>query len=310
MKNEKDLKILLGKLWEVYCRKDVWEILIDSFDCVYYVDREGMKDIKIFENHNELLVFVENLKKYSEIKTKEVVNFFVRLDELSFCHVVMPPIAIKGPAITIMKLPEKEVTFDDLIKWEALSQKGKDKILEILHSNKGFIVAGNVGSGKTTLLNTIINAIPIQNRVVTIERTPNLVLKRKYICRLQSLTQTKEEIIDIISAVENLRADYAILTDAIGGEIFSFIEMVRNNCSAGGILLTGDSPMDTIKRLETKVVLASEGYNFEEARYAIAQAMPYLIFQERREDGKREISSIHEIKFESGELKLKLIYKP
>jgi type IV secretory pathway ATPase VirB11/archaellum biosynthesis ATPase len=105
-----------------------------------------------------------------------------------------------------------------------------------------------------------------------------------------------------------MRADYVVLSECVGPEVGPFIEMVRSNCS-GIALTTGENVFDAIKRLTTKTVLSSDGFSLEEANYAIAQAFGYVIFQEKREDGKRIVSSISEVNYNDGELKLKAIYK-
>lgn len=103
-----------------------------------------------------------------------------------------------------------------------------------------------------------------------------------------------------------LRADYTVLADLVGPELGSFMDMLRNN-STGIMLTTGLSTQDTIQRLSTKAVISSDGLNLEEANYALIQCFQYLIFQEKTADGKRLISSICELSFEKGEIKLKNI---
>jgi type IV secretory pathway ATPase VirB11/archaellum biosynthesis ATPase len=105
-----------------------------------------------------------------------------------------------------------------------------------------------------------------------------------------------------------MRADYVVLSECVGPEVGPFLEMVRNNCT-GITLVSGENVFDVIKRMQTKTVLSSDGYSIEEANYALAQTFSYVIFQEKRADGKRVISSISETSYSAGELKLKIIYK-
>lgn len=303
------LKSVLGPLWSHYSKNSTWEILIDSHSEVYVVDGVNFAPIKVFKNEAELQKLISALFKFTGRKIVEgEYSYYMKLDELTLVNIVLPPVAMKGPSVVISKLPSKEVTLEDLISWKALTEKGRDQILQIMNSNRGFIVAGNIGSGKTTLLNTLIHAIPLPNRVVTLERTADLVIKRPFVCRLQPQTQRPEEMIRLIEAAEHMRADYIVLSNSIGAEIGSFLEMVRNNCT-GVMMMTAVSVMDAVKRLETKVVLSSEGLTLEEARYAIAQSLPYLIFQEKNAEGKRAVTSINRLIYEGGELKLENLYK-
>lgn len=303
------LKTVMGPLWNLYSNDLVWEILIDSFDDVYYASNTGIISEKVFKTSKELDSFIARLLKFSKKKISGTeLSYFIQLDQFTRANIVLPPLAIKGPSVVISKIPKKEVTLDNLIEWKALDLEGKNIIETILNSQKGFLVAGNMGSGKTTLLNTLVNAIPDPFRVLTLERVPDLVINRSKVCRLQSQTQKASEMIDLIGVAERMRADYIVLSECVGPEVGPFIEMIRSN-STGIALTTGENVFDAIKRLVTKTVLSSDGYTLEEANYALVQSFSYVIFQEKRADGKRVISSISETSYAEGELKLKVLYK-
>ena len=299
-----NLESALGPLKKYFLESTIYEILIDSHSECYFVDKNGMKSIDLFKSNNELEKTIDNILEYGKVKKKEdVYNYYVRLDELSFCHIVLPPIAIKGPSLTLMKLPTKEITIDDLIKFGAIDEKGRKLLVDIAQSQKGFLVSGNVGSGKTTLMNIMLNLIPENNRMLTLEKTPDLILKRKFVSRLQLFNNSSLEVKKIIRLGHHMRADYAVLIDTYLDEVATFIELVKNNCS-GVMLLNGQNVLDSIKNLESKIVLSSEGQSFEEARYSIAQSFPYIIHQEKGEDGKRRITNISKIEYKDGSLKL------
>lgn len=303
------LKVVMGPLWKLYSEEKNWEIFIDSFDEVYYFRNEGAFSEKPFKTSKDLDLFIARLFKFSGKKiSPDDLSYFFQLDDFTRVSVVLPPLAVKGPSIIISKIPKKDILFDDLISYKSLDEEGKRVLERILSSDKGFLVAGNIGSGKTTLLNTLVNNLPQPQRVVTLERIPNLVIKRPKVCRLQSQTQKALEMIDLIGLAEHMRADYAVLAECVGPEVGPFVEMVRNNCT-GIALTTGQNVFDALKRLATKVVLSSDGFSFEEANYALVQTFAYVIFQEKKEDGRRVVSSVSETSYENGELKLKIIYK-
>lgn len=309
VKESNSLKIAMGPLWKIYSQETTWEILIDSFDDVYHTTNDGVISEKPFKTNKDLQLFISRLLKYSKKKVSpNELTYFFQLDDFTRVSIVLPPLAIKGPSVVITKIPKNQITLDDLITYKALDQEGK-KILEgILNSNKGFLVAGNMGSGKTTLLNTLVNSLPQPQRVVTLEWIPDLVLSRSKVCRLQPQSQKAQEMVELVGVAEQMRADYVVLSDCVGPEVGPFIEMVRSNC-IGVALTTGENVFDAIKRLTTKTVLSSDGFSLEEASYALAQAFGYVVFQEKRENGKRVISSISETSYNDGELKLKVIYK-
>ncbi len=302
-----DLKSVLGPLWKLYNDPKCWEIIIDSFESVYTVYQNEFVHQKVFKNQKELSDLITRLLKFGhKDQLKNEYSFYIPLDEFSRVVLVLPPLSINGANLVFTKLPQKNVSLNDLKDWGVITTSGLEKIQSILKSGQGFIVAGNMGSGKTTLLNTLINELPQNNRVVTLERFANLVLKRPVLTRLQTQSQTTDEMIELIRLVDMLRADYTVLADLVGPELGSFLEMLRSN-STGIMLTTGISPQDTLQRLITKAVISSEGFNIEEANYALSQCFKYLIFQEKRSDGKRVISSICELNFEKGEIKFKNI---
>jgi len=303
MKTANSLKNVFGPLWNLYNDPNVCEISIDSFDEVYYAHKEGIKSAnKIFKTPLVLNQLVARFQKLSN-----GANYFQLTDQTTV-NIVLPPIAMKGPSLVIMKMPKNIFTLDDLIKFKALTADGKKIIENIISKNKGFLVAGNMGSGKNTLMNILIDMIPQPLRVVTLERYPDFNLKREKVCRLQAPTNKVSEMIDLVETAERMRADFLVISDFQGPEILPFLDLVRSHCD-GAALIKGENPLDALKNLENKAVLASGGLSLEDVRYMIAQAFKHIIFQERRENGSRIVKSISEIRFDGGELKLKVIYK-
>jgi pilus assembly protein CpaF len=304
------LKNVLGPLWKLYSDSSVYNICIDSYDDVYYFQgKESKTASKLFKSSKDVELLVNRLIRFTGKKLDETSkSIFLNIDEYTKVTIALPPVAIKGPSIIINKLPLKEVSLDDLVKYKALDEEGKSIIINCIENGKGILVAGNPGSGKTTLLNTFVNAIPQPQRVVTIERYADLVIQRQRVCQLQTSNQKAEELVELVAIAERMFPDYLVISNFEGPEVMPFLEVARSNCSALG-LITGENPLDGLKRLETKAVLSSEGMSLEDARYAITQSFGHIVFQEKRDGGKRLVSSIGEIRYEAGEIKLKMIYK-
>lgn len=283
----------------------VHEILIDAWNEVHYVQKGEIKSGKLFKTEASYKTFVNGLIKESKLPAGKT-HYYFSLDEYTKVNIVLPPVSIKGPAINIMKIPKQEVSLDDLEKWEALDTKSKKIIQDALKSNTNILVSGNLGSGKTTLLNTLVKSLPEPMRVVTLERHADLIVKRPMSTRLNARSQ--QEMLQMIEMVENMRADYIVLADARSSEVMPFIDFVRNNCSCLA-LITANDVVDAIKRLETKALISSEGMSLEDVRYAISQAFHMIVFQERLADGKRKVTNISSIEYQSGEIKLKCLYK-
>lgn len=308
MKHKNELEEILKPLWNEFLKEENWEVVIDGFDNVYFsTAKEGMVKKDIFKTAKELDEFIHRLLAYKGLSVNEL-SYFFHLDKHIRVNIVLPPKAINTPSIVMTKLPETNVTLDKYLKWGVIDEKSKKLIKEILQSDKGILLAGNVGSGKTTLLNTIINSIPHPRRIVTLERVPDLVIERPLLTRLQTQSQKASEVVELIHVAEKMRADYLVLLECVGPEIAPFIEMVRNN-TTGIALITGENAVDALKRIVTKTVLSSDGFSIEEANYAVSQVFPYFIFQEKNKKGERFISMIGELKFVDGEIKIETLYK-
>ena len=135
------LKTVMGPLWKLFSKESIWEILIDSFDDVYYFTKDGAVSAKPFKTEKDLNLFISRLLKSSKKKiSPEEFSYFFQLDDFTRVGIVFPPVAVKGPSVVISKIPKKEITLDDLITYEALDQEGKKILESILISNKGFLV--------------------------------------------------------------------------------------------------------------------------------------------------------------------------
>jgi pilus assembly protein CpaF len=308
MKTEAQIKKAFGPLYKLVNDPKVFELVIDSFDEVFYVDKEGIKKAsKIFKNASEYDAFVEAFVKAASGKPG-LTNYYFSITQQLKVNVVLPPLSVKAPALNITKIPYQDISLDDLIRFEALDQKGKKIIQDILNNHESVLVAGNMGSGKTTLLNTLIKSLPEPYRVVTVERYPDLIVNRILCARLQTQNQRSEEMVELLRIAERMRPDCLVISELNGPEVMPYLDHLRSN-SSGLALITAQNVVDALKRLETKALLSSEGMSLEDVRYAIAQALNVIIFQEKLPGGKRKVTNISRIEYDSGELKLNVLYK-
>lgn len=308
MKSEALIKKAFGPLYRLVSDDKIFELVVDGFDEVFYVDRAGIKRAnKIFKTAKEYDTFVDNFVKTLSGKPGEL-SYYFSLSQTTKVNVVLPPLSVKSPTMNIIKIPDQRISLDDLIRFEALDEKGKKIIQDVLNNHESVLVAGNMGSGKTTLLNTLIESLPDPYRVVTIERYPDLNIKRTLCARLQTQTQKPEEMLDLLRIAERMRPDCLVVSELNGPEVMPFLDHLRSNSTGLG-LITAQNAVDAIKRLETKALLSSEGMSLEDVRYAIAQAFHVVVFQEKLPSGKRRITNISRIAYDSGELKLNVLYK-
>ncbi len=301
MKKKKASKVITISVEALLQNPDVAEVIFDAWDEVHYVERGELRELPgIFKGRRAFDDFVASLLLAGS-QTVGQGTYYFSLDVLTNVTIVLPPLSLRGPSVVITKLHPHAPSMEDLVKWGALSDIQRQLLQDSLSRSDGMIVCGNVGSGKTTLLNVIVDSIPSKARVVTIERSADLVLRRKLLTRLS--VPSAKDVPRLLETVEGLRADYLVLSDARGPEVMPFIDFVRYNCS--GLALTSATDVtDALKRLETKALISSDGLSLEDVRYAIAQVFKLVVFQEKLPDGKRKVTNISRISYERGDLVL------
>jgi pilus assembly protein CpaF len=305
-----DLKKAFGPLWPLYNNPEVHEILVDGVDEVYYTQKDKiLNSNKLFKDEKQIMTVIKNLTAYAGKTVPAGVNFYdLTIGDTTRIHVTLAPISLNGPVFNILRLPKQNITLSDLLKWKALDEKSFAILQEKIKNPNSMIVAGPMGSGKTTLLNCIVDEIPEQERIVTIETTPHLIIKRKRCVRLVAENNTIQETKDLIGAALKMRADRIILASMQGPEMVAFVNGVREG-HVGYAGLTAENIFDVIRRLEIMAMGEEPGLSLDDTRYSIAQAFKIIVFQERLPSGQRKVTRIAEIRYDAGEIKLEILYK-
>lgn len=297
--------------------KDVTEIMVNSFDEIFIEKDGAIKQLPIkFENQEKLEDIIQSIVA----KVNRVVNEFspivdARLKDGSRVNVVLPPIALKGPSMTIRKFPDSPLTIDDLVNKGALTIEVSEFLKKLVISKYNIFISGGTGSGKTTFLNALSNFIPLDERIITIEDSAELQIKS--IPNLISLekrnpnTEGKGEITisDLIRSSLRMRPNRIIVGEVRGSEALDMLQAM--NTGHEGSLSTGhaNSVADMISRLET-MVLSGANLPIEVIRKQISSAIDILIHLARMRDNSRKVVEISEvIGFENGDVKLNTIYK-
>ena len=306
--NLEPLKESFGELYELLSDQSVLEVIIDSPDDIYYEKDRAVHNFSGKVNGQaQLQSMVQAMaklagKQYSE----EMKNLRITLGDVMI-HIASPLISRKGYVINWNRVPNQIISLDDLVKWKAINQEGADIIQKAIKDNKSILCAGGVGSGITTLCGVLLNEIPPEYRVVSLEVTPTLNFNRKRQASLVTPNNKRSELSDIVEVSEMMRADYLVLNEILGKEAHLFCNLLRNGHSGVGIIKASNI-FDALKRLEAKILCHPEAA-FEDAKYAISEAFDVIVYQERFSDGSRKITGVAEIKFIEGELKLDMLYR-
>ena len=280
----------------------ITEIMINSPEDIF-IEREGrISQIDLrFESPEKL----ENIIQSIVSKVNRTVNeaspiVDARLQDGSRVNVVLPPIALKGPTMTIRKFPARPLTIERLIDMGSLTREASELLEKLVKAKYNIFVSGGTGSGKTTFLNALSNFIPDDERIITIEDSAELQLFNiKNLVSLETRnanTEGKGEVTirELIKASLRMRPDRVIVGEVRGVEALDMLQAM--NTGHDGSLSTGhaNNTGDMLSRLET-MVLGAALLPVEVIRKQIAAALDIVIHLGRIRDGTRRVLEISEI---------------
>lgn len=292
--------IVWGVLKKYIEDKKVHEIIVDRADDILIaVPGEVKKGPKLTQS--ALMKLAQQLMKFAP--DSKALSAEILLNGNMLIRIVMPPMAPEGPFLWIWKIPDQKLSLEDMVKWDAMSQKQKDYLTNLIQSNKSIIVAGSAGSGKTTLLNTMLQTLPEAFHLVTIEQYGDLNLKRPRTVRLVAPNHTSQELIELVEIASRARGDCLALAYAQGPEILPFLELLRDG-HQGMMCMSGENVFDAIKRLEYKISAHAPWMSLEDIRSSMTQAFGHIIFQTREADGKRKVSHLAKLEYVEGEIQI------
>lgn len=307
----------LGILGKIILDPDITEVMINGYDRIF-IEKSGklMRLDEHFESNDDLMRIVQ--KFVSEMdRTVDASNPIVdaRLDDGSRVHVVLPPVALSGPTVTIRRFPKNPMTMDNLLEHGAVTNEAVDFLKKLVVSRHNIFISGGTGSGKTTFLNALSNYIPQWERVITIEDSAELQIRN--IPNLVSMETRKANskeareitIRDLIKASLRMRPDRIIVGEVRGEEALDMLQAM--NTGHDGSLSTGhaNSPEGMLSRLETMVLTGSADLPLDAIRMQINSAVDYIVHLSRLRDFSRKVMAVSEVAgYENGTIILNPVY--
>ena len=288
-------------LTELIDDKTVKEIMINSYDEIF-IDKNGRytKWDKSFESPEQL----DNIIQQIVSKVNRIVNVSnpivdARLYDGSRVNIVIPPIALKGPCMTIRKFPEK-IDMDKLIKYQSLDKNTAEFLSNLVKSGYNIFISGGTGSGKTTFLNALSEYIPEDDRVITIEDSAELNISHvKNLVSLETRNKNIEGLGEIdmsmlIKASLRMNPDRIIVGEVRGKEALDMLQAM--NTGHDGSLSTGhaNSAYDMLSRLETMVLMAQD-LPLRAIRQQISSSIDIIIHLTKLKNKKRVVYEICEL---------------
>ena len=293
----------LGVLGQIIEDSDVTEVMINGYKDIF-VEKAG-KLFKLdnqFESQKELEIIITKFVSEAGRAVNEsepIVD--TRLADGSRVNVVMPPIALNGPIVTIRRFPKEAMTVEKLIAYGSITPEVAE-VLELLVTSKyNIFVSGGTGSGKTTFLNALSNFIPRDERIITIEDSAELQIKNvDNIVKLETRNAGPDgsgaiTIRDLIKSALRMRPERVVVGEVRGAEALDMLQAM--NTGHDGSLSTGhaNSTFDMLSRLETMVLQGADGLPLEAIRQQISSAVDIIIHLSRLRDKSRKTVEIVEI---------------
>ena len=215
-------------------------------------------------------------------------------------NVVLDPVALNGPILTIRKFPEEAITMEDLIRWESISQEAAEYLKVLVKAGYNIFISGATSTGKTTFLNVLADYIPKTERVITIEDSAELQihgienLVRMEVRQADGDGVSNVTLRDLIRTSLRMRPDRIIVGEVRGEEALDMIQSM--NTGHDGSLSTGhaNSPQDMLSRLETMALFASD-IPIQAIRKQIASSIDIIVQLERLRDRSRRVTAIAEV---------------
>jgi len=239
-----------------------------------------------------------------------------RLRDGSRVNAVIPPLALRGPCITIRKFPSQRLTLARLVELGSLSEPMARFLGRAVRVRVNIVISGGTGSGKTTLLNVLSSAIPEHERVVTIEDAAELALAQPHVVSLEARPPNMEGVgaITIRALVKNalrMRPDRIVVGECRGGEALDMLQAMNTGHDGSMTTTHANSPAEAVQRLETLCLMAGLDLPLAAIRRQIAASVELLVQQARFADGSRRVTRIAEIvgMDERGEVELRELFR-
>lgn len=292
----------LGPLEDLLSDDSVTEVMVNARDQIY-VERSGKLTLsKInFSSELQMMNVVERIVTPLGRRVDEKVPYVdARLHDGSRVHIIIPPLALRGPTITIRKFPKHRMTSKDLVKYGSMTEEIEDFLRACVEAKLNIVVSGGTGSGKTTLLNVLSNFIPANERIVTVEDAAELQLGQDHVVRLESRPKNIEgegevSIRDLVKSCLRMRPDRIVVGEVRDSVALDMLQAMNTGHDGSLTTLHANNPRECIGRLETLVMMAGLGLPSKAIRETIASAVDLIIQQSRLSDGSRRITYITEV---------------
>ena len=299
----------LGPLEELLAQDDITEVMVNRYDEIY-IEKAGKltKSEVVFSSDDAVLSAIERIVSPLGRRIDESSPMVdARLKDGSRVNAIIPPLALKGPCLTIRKFAKEKLTSDDIIRFGAINEDMVEFLRMAVQHHKNVIISGGTGSGKTTLLNMLSNFIPPTERIVTVEDAAELKLVQPHVVSLEARPPNMEgkgavPIRDLVKNCLRMRPDRIVVGECRGGEALDMLQAMNTGHDGSLTTAHANTPRDLIARLEVMVMMSGMELPSKAIRDQVASAVDIVVQQTRFSDGSRKVVNIAEVTGTEGDI--------
>lgn len=299
----------LGPLEPLLRDPAISEVMVNRPNQIY-IERHGILSLsdKSFRDENHIMHVIDRIISPLGRRVDESSPMVdARLADGSRVHIVIPPIALDSPTITIRKFSKDPFTVDDLINFGTFSPEMADFFRACVAAKLNIVVSGGTGTGKTTFLNVLSGFIPWAERIVTIEDPAELQLRQPHTVRLETRPaniEGKGEIVqrDLMRNALRMRPDRIIVGEVRSGEAFDMLQAMNTGHEGSITTVHANSPRDALARIENMVLMANLDLPVKAIRDQMASALQLIIHLNRLQDGTRRVTHVTEVAGMEGQI--------
>ena len=297
-----------GPLEPLLQEPTITEVMVNGYDNVY-IERFGKVEITrvTFENEAHLMRIIDRIVAPLGRRVDESSPMVdARLPNGYRVNVIIPPLSLIGPMLTIRKFAQTPYTAQDLVANGTLTTSLVNFLKACVEARVNIVISGGTGSGKTTLLNVVSAFIPSTERIITIEDIAELQLKQEHVGRLEkrpSNVEGKGEVTirQLVINSLRMRPDRIIVGEARGGEALDMLQAMNTGHDGSMTTIHSNSPRDTLRRIETMVLMAGLELPLKAIREQVSSAIELIIHMERLRDGTRKVVHVAEVQGMEGD---------
>mgnify|MGYP000270007970 CR=1 FL=1 len=298
----------LGPLESLLQNDSITEIMVNGPRQIFIEEKGKLRltDVHFYDNTHLMNIIERILTPLGRRVDESSPLVDARLADGSRVNIIIPPLSLVGPALTIRKFSKKALSINDLISFGTLSEDMATFLDACVRARLNILVSGGTGSGKTTTLNVLSSFIPHTDRIVTIEDAAELRLQQTHVVTLESRPANLEgngaiTIRDLVKNALRMRPDRIIVGEVRAGEALDMLQAMNTGHDGSLTTAHANTPRDVLSRLETMVLMAGMELPIRAVRTQVSSAIDLILQQSRIRDGTRKITHITEVQGMEGD---------